>query len=160
MSSGLIFFRSSYPRPQRSIRSPVKLFVTMSDLAISLLITSMPFSVLRSTWIAFLDVLQSLKTPLCESSDRTESGGHEPVCRISSRRFDDSTLITSAPQSANTLEQAGPAISQKKSQILSPSRGFGLFNSMLIQCSQSLVCRTDLWQYLECRYTYNGCALR
>ncbi len=51
---------------------------------------------------------------------------------VSSSRFDDSTLITSAPQSANTREHAGPAISQKKSQILSPLSGFCVLGSRFI----------------------------
>src|SRR5690606_22015553 len=109
---GLRAFKALYPRPNLSITPDLKFSLTMSAESTSRKAASLPSGCLRSSTMLFLFRLNIGKKPAPDpNSLRVESppGG--------------STLITSAPKSANNMPQVGPIAIWVNSTTRRPSYG-------------------------------------
>src|SRR5918997_2959983 len=130
---GLVSLRSSYPRPHRSSVPGLKFSTTTSALAIRRRANSCPCS--------------SRKFRVTDFLLRAMMGHHRvrpslrcrPHSRMGSPWPGGSTLMTSAPKSARSWPQKGPASKLPISTTRTPSRGRGPVSTsaihVLLQCS-------------------------
>src|SRR5215469_1563021 len=103
MRRGLLFDKTSQPRPSRSSAPGLKFSTRTSDLAISSLNNSLPRAVFRLSVRLRLLALNSRKKRL------SLSGRSRMLRRAMSPPLGSSSLITSAPRKPRICAQAGPA---------------------------------------------------
>src|ERR687890_2201376 len=114
---GLISLKSSYPRPHRSRVPGLKFSTTTSALAIRRRATSCPCSSLKFSVTDFL-----LRAMMGHQRVRP-SLRWRPQTRMGSPLPGGSILMTSAPKSARSWPQKGPASRLPISTTRTPSRG-------------------------------------
>ncbi len=119
--AGLRACRTSRPRPQPASAPGSKLSMASCAVAASASTLSRPAALARSAVMLRFEALRCWKSAPSSPSPRVAPDADQR--RSGSPPWGDSTLTTSAPASASSFVQYGPAICVEKSITRSPARG-------------------------------------